>query len=370
LMSSTGKVFVLFLLLSLCIASPANLARAQPGPSQQSEKMYVYWLLGEPGELWTNSSWTVWWNVLIHVYNVSAPLIPLNLSESAFNDHFEGAEFDAEPYGFRNWWLTFHASYLPMNVDLAKNYTGIICAEFQQAFNLPARVVGKTYTIDNQTGTITVYCDLGYFNETAEFSEGLLKYRPQDGFCQLITPGTVDAYLDPRGSILEIIYSLVRTDAGVFYWSFQTGFYGAEDASNGGYANLDLNGLLNRTGEIMPATLGNSTILVEVQNNDTANGQLCSLSVENISPAYDSRATPHGTLIITYNLKAPINDIFATVRVTIRNEAANPLQPIEVLTAIIAAVALVSGIVVLLRRRRKPEETHDSSYAKIGGEKT
>ena len=355
------KALMLVLALSLCLASlslvqPSRGQTSQNAPTQ-SEIMYVYWLLDKPGD-WSlgpnimNDSWGLLWNIWLHVDNISTMLIPLNLSGPAFNKGFEGAAFDAVPYGFENWWLTFHASFSPMDVDLAENYTDVICSEFQQAFNLTATVVGKTYTIDNQTGAITVYCNLGYFTETVEFLTELEEYKPKDGFGQLVTP-------EPQGGILEIIYSLGRADGGAFYWSFETGYVNDEGPlNNGDYTNLDLNELLNRTGEITPAAEGSSTIMVEVQNNDTSNGQFCSLRLQNISPPYDSMATPNGTLVITYNLEAPIGNIVAAIKVTIRNEVSNPFQNPIIIMVIIAAIsaALICGIAMFYGWYRRERE--------------
>ncbi len=294
----------------------------------------------------------VGYNIEISISNSSS--LPFNVSKLAFNDHFKSARFSVVGGG-----AFLRVSYdVALDVIKAETYAGVILGEFESVFNLPINVAGKTNVVNNETASIDIYYQLGGIQLTFASLEEITKYKPTDGFGQLITtdllisrlqgdfiPGTIVN----RAGFDYVEYNLTNGEALV--WQFGVGVTFQALYQNEGHVYVNVNELLNHSGSIEPSGLGSSQVRMFIWKKEFDSSSVpLTLSFGTSSLPY-TIIEEGDTSDLIYNLTGPVDNIIVTINVA-REAGFN-------LTCVVIAVAAacVASVVVLVfakNRRKKP----------------
>jgi hypothetical protein len=370
--ASTRIVVAIILAVTLILASLPSLGFSKPelayasqtdqSSLTPSETIYFSFFLTYPGSLgWVENLWFDFNNTVG---------IPLNMSSSAFDQHFQSADYSiVQGTKWDEFLMVLTVSYDAINVDLAENRTDEICGEFQDAFNLNLTVIDKWHEINNETGYVTVYRSLGYIHlehtvQDLETIEELVKYKPSNGFGQLLNTGFLNNLLSysSTGGLMNLEYTLKRVDQNTFSWRFVVAFEPAwgDILADETQVSLNLSEILNYPGAINASAEGLSRIQVDIDKGRTVPAGTYNVILESISPPYSSREED-GDILITYNLNGSMNNVVASIRIAKVN------NPIWTNLAILGVVllGLAASCLAYTRRRRRlrkhvgPEKTAD-----------
>jgi hypothetical protein len=362
--ASTIKVAAIILALTLILATLPIIGFSKPelaytsqtdqGSLEPSETIYFTVFPSYTGTLqWVENLWFDFNNTVG---------IPLNTSLPAFNQHFQSADYSlVQSTTWNEFVMLLTVSYDAISVDSAENRTDEICTQFQQAFNLNLSVTDSWHQVDNATNYVTVYRRLGYIHldmtvQDIGTIEELVKYKPQEGFGQLINTGFLNHWMsDPsRGGLFHLEYTLKRVDQNTLSWRFVVGLEPSEEEILGdeAYVSVNFDEMLNHSGPIVPSTGGTSKIQVEIEKTSSFTIGTYSIALRSISPMYTSRQNDD-SILVTYDLtNQSIDNVVASVEIAKVNSGPNSL---EWTAAVIVAILLGSLVVGLLyvKRRRK-----------------
>jgi hypothetical protein len=335
--SSDKKISIVLLMALLCFSASVNVAHSQTDGILKSEEtlsaeIFITDSLG--GTLLIR-------NIVIRFSNVSGP--PLNYSLPAFNEYFRSVNY-AVMLG-EKFWISLQTSYNTIDIDMVEKYADEICNEFLKAFNLDLSIIDKTYIINNKTNSIMFYHKLGYFGHSAEPFEELTKYKPADGFGQLITRQFIDNLYyhgNPNTGLVWLNYTLNRVDQSLL-WSLVLGFTHGETFKNEDHIEFNLNELLGHSGSITPLSEKSSKILIKIFNSS----EKYLVSFESSSPPYSSKEEYDYTLL-TYDLTTPIENLI--VQIEIHQGTPNIGWFIII---VMITIGSASAIVLIMAEKRK-----------------
>jgi hypothetical protein len=375
---SAKTISLVILMLTLMLAIPSGLSfnglehayASQKDQSSQtpSETIYAAVPLYYTGQV-------NWAEDLYFDFNNTVG-IPLNTSQPAFDQHFLNADYSlVVGTSWNEWFMMLVVSYDAVSVDLAENRTDEICSQFQQAFNLNLSVTDSWHQVDNATHYVTVYRRLGIIHiqhtvqDVGIFDE-LVKYKPSNGFGQLISTNFLNSLLSSQGAIyvFTLQYTLKRVDAKTFSWRFLLGLEPSNGSVSGDEASVSVNfdKMLNYSGPIVSSTVGMSKIQVEIEKTWAFSVGTYSVALKSISPAYTSRQDDDN-ILVTYDLtNRSIDNVVASVAIVKVSSGFNSTEWTYAAIVTVLVVLAVSGLVYVRRRRnlRKP----DGSEKTIGQE--
>jgi hypothetical protein len=326
---------------------------------KRTDTIYISAFLSYTGTLdWNENLW-------FDINNTGG--IPLNTSLPAFDEHFQSADYQMVQYqSWDNYVMMLTVSYDAMDINLAENHTDMLCGEFQRAFNLGVglRITGSWHEVDNETGYVTVSRQLGSFRmintiDDLATIEELLKYKPSDGFGQLINENFLKHWLsDPtRGGLIVVQYTVTRFDSQTLSWRFVISIepsYGRIQESEQS-VSVNLNDMLNHSGPIVPLSYAASRIMVHIMKKTITPVGTYSMTFESVSPNYTS-FDDTGDPLVTYDLTGPVDNVVATIKIVKENETpdwVNILKFAGIAAVTIASIATVT--MVLMRKRRKKD---------------
>ncbi len=290
----------------------------------------------------------------LHIEDVEG--LPIDTNNPAFGDEFKEATILLVGYGG----LEGEAIRLVMEYDLsvdnetANEYALMISDEVMDVINKTGLPIYWTNTrIDNVTNTLIVTIDRGLLPRTLASIEGLLKYRPKDGFAGLVTEKLLrETYPWKEPSLGKLKYSLKKTSNG-YRWDFTISFSLATELRDEEWIEtLNLNSLLLYNGSIQPADYRNSTIIVEMPKKHKIPQGTYETSFETVYPAADVEERD-GWLRVEYQVTAPIDNVVATVKVS----KLKPGLEWDLIIAIIFIVAALAIVVTFfVKKKRKGGE--------------
>jgi hypothetical protein len=271
-------------------------------------------------------------------------LVPLNTSIQAFDEHFRDATyalfFDAEKC-----WMTLAVAYdSHVDINLAEKRTDEICQQFKSAFDLNLTVVYRSH---DET---LFYRRLGYFSYNVDNLVEIAKYRPIDGFGNLITRDYLNRYSNRDIGAIEMSYTLTRVDQTLF-WRFYSLGTTSEIFGNRNCIDLDLNGILGHSGSIARSTQGQSKIIIDVEKVY----ETFTMSIERISPSNYDSMQESDTIDVIYFPNSSIDNIQARIKVSKIKNNSEWLAKVAVLV-ILVIFAIILTVVVLVKKRRKINE--------------
>lgn len=205
--------------------------------------------------------------------------------------------------------------------------------------------------------TIKVIIDRGFLPKELGSIEGLLKYRPTDGFASLITenllrktvPGNISGALNDL-ALNKLEYILRRTNTR-YGWNFKIGFDVSTALKNEEWVEtIDLNLLLLKEGLIKPLNQRTSKIIIEIPKKHSIPKGTYEMSLENISPVSSPEEDEY-ILRVTYDITASIDNVLATVRVS-KRKAGFEWNATLIAIVFIVAMISISTIAVLIKRRK------------------
>lgn len=293
--------------------------------------------------------------ILIDFNDINGP--PINTSIPAFDEYFREAKYELIPWGAEGLAVRVSAFYdSQISNDTADEYTNFIREEFLRVFNQTnLSLFDKGHIIDNATKTIRVHMDSGFIQGDLTSIENLIKYKPDDGFGQLITRDFLSLFIPGNFScgLTDLTYTLYKADQNTIYWRFTIGYATSIDEKFiSKEEDVNLSALLKTSSSIQPSHQRHSRIMIEIQKNAITPTETYSMNLESISPAFTG-IEENGTILVTYDLTGPIDNMSA--RISIRKEKPGFDWNVTYVTiAIILAIISVSGITVfLLKKKRK-----------------
>jgi hypothetical protein len=287
--------------------------------------------------------------VLLDFENIEG--LPINTSLQAFGENFQKAEYEVIPWGVEGFAARVTTYYdSQIGNYTADNYANVVCEEFLKVFHQTSLATfDRGLSIDNVTGTVNVRIDRGFFQVDLISIENLIKYKPTKGFGQIITQNFLSQFIPGNFScgLADLTYALHKIH-NAFYWSFKIGYSISTTFEDEENVDLNLNELLGNSGPIEP-NQRSSKIMIEIQKNATIPNGTYSMSLENISPAYSSKEEDE-TILITYALTGPIDNVTARIRISKENEGNwNGIITVIIIGAIISAI----GIFLFKKKRRR-----------------
>jgi len=296
----------------------------------------------------------------IEISSSNSTSMPLNTSKLAFNDHFKNARFSVVGGG-----AFLRVSYdVALDVIKAETYADDILGEFESVFNLPINVARKTNVVNNETASIDIYYQLGGIQWNVASFEELTKYRPMDGFGQLVTTNLLISYLQDdlipgtivnRAGLHHVEYNLTRTNEELV-WQFGLEVVFQTLYQNEGQVYVDVNELLNHSGPIEPFGLGSSQIRMFIWKKEFDSSSVpLTLSFDTSSPPYTTIEEESDTYDLIYNLTSPVDNILVTLQVA-REGSLNWICLAAGVVAAFVAVAVMVVFVFVRRRRKKPHQ--------------
>ena len=349
----TGKIVLSFLLIILCAPTVLMPSRGQTiggGAGSESLDIIVHIFKGGDKDF-------VGYNVEISSSNSTS--MPLNTSKLAFNDYFRSARFSAVK----------GATFLRVSYDVALDpvkaeaYADDILTELESAFNLPINVARKTNVVNNETASIDIYYQLSGIQWNVASFEELTKYRPMDGFGQLVTTNLLVSCLQTdlipgtivnRAGLHHVEYNLTRINEELV-WQFGLEVVFQSLYQNEGRVYVDVNELLNHSGSIDPFGLGSSQVRMFIWKKEFDSSSVpLTLSFGTSSPPYTTIEEESDTSDLIYNLTGPVDNILVTLQVAREGN----LNWLYLAGGIVAVVVASIAFFVFIRRHRKKPYQH------------
>jgi hypothetical protein len=345
--SRAGRICVM-LMLTLCFMAFTGTSHGQTAENspQSSELLGITVDIIDHG-----SEESVIKNLVVEFVN--ATFLPFNASLPAFNDYFRTARFSVVSAG-DVFFAYLRVSYnVTLDAGTAEAYSDDVLGEFREAFNLTLNVNDKTHVVNDETATIDVYYKLNDISRGIEPFEELTKYRPAEGFGQLVTRDLLSFYMQggPETDyyiVYALEYNLARIDQGLV-WKFRlelghSGIYQGED-----HIDVSLNELLNHSGSVKSSTLRSSEVCLYVGKREVFPHKApLQLSLSSSSPSYTDLKEEGDYMVATWNLTGSVPDII--VRINIAREGFNLVYAAIIIVAVSTTSA---GIFLFVRVHRK-----------------
>ncbi len=305
--------------------------------------------------------------------------LPIDTYSAPFSDHFKKATFEIMPWGvdeqtsLPKFGIRVVGYYEPdFDNNTATMYTEQICDKFLTLFQKSnLEQISIVRTTDRNTNDTKVIDDYGFFQLNLTSIQEFLTYKPTEGFGILVNQDFLSRLLsidpntglgDSNAGLTDLTYPVKRADSG-FDWGFSIG-YSTSTVLKPGYEEISLNDLLCNSQPIELSSQKNSTIRMEMETNLTVHDRIYHLTLDDLSPPYDSRDTrvspiydsPNSVsvIIIKYNSTRTINDVRMRVKVTIETvgDGITELETIGVGVLIALAVLGISFVVVRKYKKR------------------
>ena len=345
---SPEKIVLTFLLIILCTPTALVPSRSQTiegGAGSESLDIIVHIFKGGDKDF-------VGYNIEIRSSNSTS--MPLDTSKLAFNDHFKNARFSVVGGG-----AFLRVSYdVALDVIKAETYADVILGEFESVFNLPINVARKTNVVNNETASIDIYYQLSGIQWNVASFEELTKYRPMDGFGQLVTTNLLVSCLQTdlipgtivnRAGLHHVEYNLTRINEELV-WQFGLEVVFQSLYQSEGRVYVDVNELLNHSGSIEPFDLGSSQVRMFIWKKEFDSSRVpLILSFNTSSPPYTTLVEESDTTDLTYNLIVPVDNIVVTIDVA----REGGFNWIYLAAGITAAFVVAAAAFVFVRRHKK-----------------
>jgi len=288
--------------------------------------------------------------------------LPLEIDSPPFNDGFIKARIFWMPWGRQGYAIRLVMEYdSSISKETVMEYASVVSEEVMELINQTSLPIffKKVYK-DNSTNTLVVIIDRGYLPEALDSLRGLLKYRPREGFADLITDDLLRNYIpakyyDSTGvhgqSLTELEHTLWKTN-DTYRWAFKISFSIQTALKNGEWTEiLNLNSLLLNNGPIRPSTQRTSEIIVEMPKKHSIPSGIYETDFEAIHPTNNIQEKD-GWLKVVYRVTTPIDNVVATIKVR-KSEAGFDWKPFIIVTSLVFLVILVA---VFLKKKRKGGE--------------
>ena len=286
--------------------------------------------------------------------------LPLEIDSPPFNDGFIKARIFWMPWGRQGYAIRLVMEYDPsVSNETVMEYASVVSEEVMELINQTSLPIffKKVYK-DNSTNTLVAIIDHGYLPEALDSLRGLLKYRPREGFADLITDDFLRNYIpgeyyDSTGVhgqwLTELEYTLRKTNDS-YRWAFKLSFSVQTALKNGEWTEiLNLNSLLLSNDSINPSTQRNSTIIVQMLKYHRIRQETYEVSFESVYPPQTVREE-NDWILVTYQVTAPIDNVVATIKVS----KLKPSLEWDEIIAIIFIVATLAIIVTFfIKKKRK-----------------
>lgn len=288
--------------------------------------------------------------------------LPIETNNPAFGEGFVEATILWVSYGMDGWTIRLVMRYdLSVDNETANEYASMISDEIMRIIDKAnTSIYWRNTRIDNESNTLVVAIDRGLLPRTLSSLEGLLKYRPRDGFASLISDNLLSKYIPGEiheiGPLLELGLSdlkyVLEKKNGKCYWNFRIQFNVRIALGDEQWVEaLDLNSLLFNDELISPSSQRSSEIIVEMPKRHSTPSGTYEVSIETVHPdgvveEYD------GWIRVVYQVTAPIDNAVAAIKVN-RIEAINWYGRFIIIGLIVVALVLV---VILIEKKAKGGE--------------
>jgi len=286
--------------------------------------------------------------------------LPIETNGPAFRNGFKEASILWVSYGMEGYAIRVVIEYdLSIDEETASNYALMVSDEVMNIINqtgLP--VYWRNTRIDDATDTVVATVDRGLIPRNLSSLEGLLRYRPRNGFGSLLTQKLFQKFipgkLPGQGPVIELglsrlRYTLQRTNND-YRWDFIISFCVRTALKDEEWLEtLDLNSLLCNNDSIRPSSQRISEIIVETPKKHSTPTRTYEASFEIV---YPSASVEEGEWVrVVYQVNAPIDNIVVTIRIQLETNGSFDQR----ITIVVGLLILAFVLAVVFKKKRKRE---------------
>lgn len=338
------------LLLMVSFASFVSSGTANDSEKPKETIRMAMFIRSFQAECWVSKTVDIWFEDIEG--------LPIETNGPAFRNGFRKASILWVSYGMEGYAIRVVIRYdLSIDKEIANKYALMVSDEVMSIINqrgLP--VYWKNTRIDDATDTLVATIDRGLISRNLSSLEGLLRYRPRDGFGSLLTQELFQKFIPGKfpeqGPVIELglsrlRYTLQRTNNG-YRWSFIISFCVRTALKDGEWLEtLDLNSLLCNNDFIRPSSRRISEIIVETPKKHSIPIGTYEASFETL---YPSANVEEGEWIrVVYQVNAPIDNIVATIRIRLETNGSFDQR----ITIVVGLLILAFILAVVFKKKRK-----------------
>lgn len=353
-MKSSRKQKTLLLLLTISVSFVSLPSKADGATATSKETIFAaIWISYHPAY-----EPHVTKMVLLDFENVQGLPIPINTPP--FDEYFLGAEIKLMPWGAEGYRIRVLTKFDPsIDNETAMEYGRRICDLVMESIN---KTKLKTtferlyppYKLTKENAKILLI-DKGYLSDNFESIKNLLKFRPTDGFAELLTDDLLRKAIPMQGGVfidnkLSRLDYILKKSGNSFSWQFIISFNTQTplpDKDKHWIEELDIGEvLLKGSKTIRPAKGRVSRIIIEIPKKWRTPVGTYSMSLSAVAPL--GQIEDGNYTHVFYNVTQPIDNVVAEIEIKLE-EAFDR----KIILTIALVICLGIGVLLLAKKIRR-----------------